>query len=225
MTEIQQALFAQAEPAYADFQARLTPGLPREAFIGVRVPALRKMAATLAADPAGRALLQQLPHAYFEENMLHALLIGREKEYAAAIGYTEAFLPYVDNWAVCDCLSPRVGRADKPDLLGRIRRWAALPRTYTARFGLGMLMRHFLDGDFAPAYLEIPAAAAAGEAYYLQMMVAWFFATALAKQWPAALPYMAPGRLPEPVRRKAVQKACESFRLTPEQKERLRALR
>ena len=221
---VRERLFALRDGDYAAFQTKLTPGVAPESFIGVRVPELRKLAKELAGSPEAAAFLAELPHAYFDENMLHGLLVTGMRDRAECIIETERFLPYVDNWAVCDTLAPRVLAKDKPALLGDIRRWAASERVYTCRFGIGMLMRFFLDADFSPELLEIPAAVRSEE-YYVRMMAAWFFATALAKQWDAALPYIEGGRLDKWTHNKTITKACESFRVPAEHKAYLRGLR
>ena len=223
MTDWQVRLHALSDEKYADFTARLAPGITREKVIGVRVPLLRALAAQLDKEGSADAVLCQLPHAYFDENMFHALLINREKDYARCREQIDRFLPYVDNWAVCDCLSPAVFRRHRRELLQDVRRWMASDETFTCRFGIKTLMNHFLDDAFDPSLLAEPAKRC-GEEYYVNMAIAWFYATALAKQWEAALPYAAPGRLPEGVRRMTVRKAVESRRLTPAQKEYLRSL-
>lgn len=221
---VRERLFALHDEDYAAFQTKLTPGVAPEAFIGVRVPELRKLAKELAGSPEAAAFLAELPHGYFDENMLHGLLVTGMRDRAECLTGTERFLPYVDNWAVCDTLAPRALAKDKPALLRDIRRWAASERVYTCRFGIGMLMRFFLDADFSPELLEIPAAVRSEE-YYVRMMAAWFFATALAKQWDASLPYIEGGRLDKWTHNKTITKACESFRVPEGRKEYLRGLR
>ncbi|MBR5114305.1 MAG: DNA alkylation repair protein [Oscillospiraceae bacterium] len=221
---VRERLFALRDGDYAAFQAKLTPGVAPEAFIGVRVPELRKLAKELAGSPEAAAFLAELPHEYYDENMLHGLLVTGLRGREECIIETERFLPYVDNWAVCDTLAPRALAEDRPALLRDIRRWAASEKVYTCRFGIGMLMRFFLDSDFSPELLEIPAAVRSEE-YYVRMMVAWFFATALAKQWDAALPYIEGGRLDKWTHNKTISKTCESFRVPAGRKELLRGLR
>lgn len=222
--DLRDELLALQDPAYGDFQAKLTPGIPRELFIGVRVPEARKLAKRAIKEPAAAEFLQELPHAYFDENMLHGLLLSEIKDYDTCITEVDRFLPYVDNWAVCDIMSPKIFQKHKAQLLGKIKEWAASEHTYTCRFGLEMLMTHFLDGDFQPEYLVIPADVHSEE-YYLRMMQAWFFATALAKQWEASLPYLEQQRLDPWVHNKTIQKARESYRITPEQKAYLKTLK
>lgn len=221
---IQERLFALQDVGYADFHSRLIPGIPRETIIGVRVPKVRSLAAEYKNTEAGKAFLTELPHQYYDENMLHGLLLATMKDYEACMEAVEEFLPYVDNWAVCDCMSPKVFKKHKAELLIKIKEWVSSEKVYTCRFGIGMLMTHYLDEDFLPTYLEIPAAVRSAE-YYVNMMIAWFFATALAKQWEAALPYLKQNRLDLWVHNKAIQKARESSRITPEQKQYLHTLR
>lgn len=221
---IQSKLFELADLKYADFISSLSPTLPREQFIGVRVPQLRKLAKSLRQDPERDEFLQRLPHKYYDENLLHALLISDFKEIEACYLAIETFLPYVDNWAVCDSISPKVLVKDKSKLLEKIKLWSSSSHTFTARFGLRMLMNHFLDEDFRPEYLEIPASIRADE-YYLKMMLAWFFAEALIKQWETSIPYLEQERLDPWIHRKTIQKARESTRLTDEQKFLLKNLR
>lgn len=221
---IQERLFALQDEKYGDFQSKLIPGLPREQVIGLRMPAMRKLAKEFAKEEEAAAFLKQLPHTYYDENVLHALLIASMKDYDACMEAVEAFLPYIDNWAVCDGLSPKVFRKHKKELLEKIKFWIPSEHTYTCRFGMGMLMRWFLDEDFQPEYLEMPAAVRSEE-YYVNMMTAWFFATALAKQWDAAIPYLEQSRLDSWTHNKAIQKARESYRITPVQKEYLKTLK
>lgn len=225
MTFLQQRLFKMRDEKYAAFQAKLTPGIPSESFIGIRVPILRAFAKEFIKEPEHEAFLKHLPHNYYDENMLHALILSLLKDYDKCIEMTDAFLPYVDNWAVCDIMSPKVFAKHKEDLLQKINTWSKSSHTYTCRFGLEMLMTHFLDKDFKPEYLEIPAIVKNEESYYVNMMIAWFFATALAKQWDASLPYLTNNRLSTWCHNKTIQKACESFRITPEQKAFLRTLK
>lgn len=222
--DIREELFALQDIEYGDFQAKLTPGIPRELFIGVRVPEVRKLAKKLIKEPETAVFLKDLPHKYYDENMLHGLLISEIKDYDACIAAVDEFLPYVDNWAVCDIMSPRVFKKNKAALMEKIKEWSASEKTYTCRFGLEMLMSHFLDEDFKPEYLEIPAAVRSEE-YYVRMMAAWFFATALAKQWDASVKYVEECRLDVWTHNKTIQKARESYRITPEQKEYLKGLK
>ena len=215
MTEVQKELFALRDEAYGDFTAKLIPTMDRERVIGVRTPALRAFAKDFAKRPEAAEFLKELPHFYLEENALHAFLIERSRDYDACIAALDAFLPFVDSWATCDSLSPACFKKNHTRLISDVRRWLDSDRLYTARFGLGMLMAHFLDGDFA---IET-------EEYYLRMMQAWYFATALAKQYDAALPYLENRRLDPWTHNKTIQKAVESYRITDEQKAYLKTLR
>ena len=168
--------------------------------------------------------MQTLPHDYYEENNLHVFLIEPIRDFDEALDRTEAFLPYIDNWATCDYFSPKVFRKNPEILLPHIARWIACGDAYTVRYGIGMLMRYFLDERFAPCYPE-QVTACASEEYYVNMMIAWYFATALARQEAAILPWFTSRRLPPWIHRKAIQKSIESYRIRPELKDRLRALR
>ena len=225
MNELQQHLFGMRDAAYAAFIAKLTPGFPPRHFIGVRVPLLRTIARSFAKEEAAsQRFLSHLPHSYYEEDMLHGMLISLVKDYDRCLDLIDRFLPYVDNWAVCDTLSPKVFAKHKAQLLENILRWSSSSHTYTCRFGLRMLMTHFLDDSFSADFLEIPATIRSEE-YYVKMMVAWFFATALAKQWEATLPYLENRQLDPWTHRKTIQKAIESYRIPPERKDYLRTLR
>lgn len=219
---IEQQLFSMQDVSYADFQAKLTPGVPRECFIGVRVPQLRCLTKQIKNE--AQPFLNNLPHLYYDENLLHGILISQMQDFDLCMDALENFLPYVDNWAVCDTMSPKVLGKNREVLLEKIRQWCASSHTYTCRFGILCLMRHFLDDDFCPEYLDIPAAISSEE-YYVNMMIAWFYATALAKQWDATIPYLEQGRLPSWIHRKTIQKARESYRITPEQKAYLQSLK
>lgn len=206
---------------YRDFQRKLIPELPPERISGVRTPELRKLAKELGEQDW---FLAQLPHSSFEENQLHAFIISDMKDFEGCIRRLDEFLPYVDNWATCDQISAMVFKKHTAELLPHIRRWIASGKTYTVRFGIGCLMTWYLDGEFRPEYLELAAGVHSGE-YYVKMMVAWYFATALAKQYEAALPWLEKRRLEEWTRRKTIQKAIESYRVTDEHKEYLRSIR
>ncbi|MBS5946306.1 MAG: DNA alkylation repair protein [Peptoniphilus harei] len=221
---IKEELFALQDISYADFQAKLTPNIPRELFIGVRVPDLRKLAKKVAEEPETSKFLKNLPHKYYDENMLQGLLISEIKDYDACLVAVDEFLPYVDNWAVCDIMSPKIFKKNKKALLEKIKEWSASEKTYTCRFGIEMLMSHFLDDDFKAEYLEI-ALFVKSEDYYVQMMIAWFFATALAKEWDATIKYIEDQRLDRWTHNKTIQKARESRRITPKEKEYLKSLK
>lgn len=222
--DIQQVLFESRDLAYREFQAKLIPNIAKESILGVRTPILREMAKKLKKEAQERAFLERLPHAYFDENQLHAFTISLEKDFERCVASVEVFLPYVDNWATCDQLSPKVFKKHRRELLSYIKKWLASEHTYTIRFGVGMLMEHFLDEDFEPEGLEL-VAELRSEEYYVNMMRAWYFATALAKQYEAALLYLQKGRMDLWTHRKTIQKAIESNRITAEQKDYLRSLK
>ncbi len=222
--EIRETLFRLRDEKYREMQIKTIPTLKPETVIGVRTPELRKMAKELAQTEENRDFLGNLPHQYFEENQLHAFILSGMKDYARCLDALNRFLPYVDNWATCDQMSPGVFRKHRQALLKNIRTWVRSGETYTVRFGIGMLMTHFLEEDFDTAYPEMVARVRSGE-YYVNMMIAWYFATALAKQYEAVLPFMEEQRLAPWTHNKAIQKAIESYRITPEQKEYLRTLK
>ncbi|MBQ2095836.1 MAG: DNA alkylation repair protein [Firmicutes bacterium] len=222
--EIRKELFALQDVPYRDFQVKLFPGCDVSRFIGVRTPALRSLAKEYGKREDAGVFLGSLPHAYFDEDQLHAFILEGVKDFGRCMDAVEAFLPYVDNWATCDQLSPKAFRKEKTKLLERIKVWLGSDRTYTVRFAIGMLMQHFLDEDFGPDYPEMVAEIRSDE-YYINMMIAWYFATALAKRWDDALPYLQEHRLDPWTHNKAIQKAVESRRITPEQKEYLRSLK
>ena len=221
---IKEELFSLQDISYADFQAKLTPNIPRELFIGVRVPRARKLAKRLAKEPESSQFLSDLPHKYYDENILHGLLLSEIRDYDACVKAVDQFLPYVDNWAVCDILSPKIFKKHKTALLEKIKEWSTSDKPYTCRFGIKVLMSYFLGDEFNPSYLEIPASIHSEE-YYVQMVIAWFFATALAKQWDATIQYVEESRVDKWVHNKAIQKACESKRITPKQKDYLKSLK
>lgn len=222
--EIQSRLLAMQDLKYRDFHGALMPTVEKERIIGIRVPKLRKFAKELAGNPDIGVFLKDLPHTYYEENNVHAFLIEQIKDYETCLAQVERFLPFVDNWATCDMMAPKVFGKHKNELLEAILRWIASDKTYTIRFGVGMLMRFYLDEDFKPEYLGM-VAELRSEEYYVNMMIAWYFATALAKQYEAALPYFEERRLDVWTHNKAIQKARESYRITQEQKEYLNTLK
>lgn len=224
LTELQEKLFELQDIKYRDFHSKLMPGIKKETIIGIRVPVLRKFAKEFAKTPEAELFLQQLPHRFYEENNLHMMLITGIKDYSKCMKEIQRFLPYIDNWATCDFPEPKCFRKNKEAVLAKIRGWLESSETYTIRYGIGMLMRLFLDEDFSPEYLKIVADVQSQE-YYVNMMIAWYFATALAKQWEETVPYMEEHRLPEWVHKKTIQKAVESYRITPEQKEYLKRFR
>lgn len=221
---VQEQLFALQDLKYRDFQCKLMPTVPTETVIGIRTPELRKYAKTFSKTPEAAEFLKILPHRYYEENNLHGILIESMRDYGQVITALDAFLPYVDNWATCDLMRPKVFQKHLPELLEEIRRWMASDRTYTIRFGMEMLMTFYLDEAFRPEYLDWVAEVRSQE-YYVNMMIAWYFATALAKQYGAVLPYIENHRLEPWTHNKAIQKAIESYRITEEQKMYLRTLK
>ncbi len=214
-------LFELQDLAYRDFHAKLIPTVDQEKVIGVRTPALRKFAKEFGKSEEAGEFMKVLPHDYYEENNLHGFLIEGFKDYEQCICALDAFLPYVDNWATCDMMAPKVFKKHLPELEHKIDEWMASEHAYTVRYGIGMLMRFYLDEEFRVEYLA-KAAAVESEEYYVKMMIAWFFATALAKQYEAALPFIEERRLEKWTHNKAIQKAVESNRITAEQKKYLR---
>ena len=221
---IQKRLFELSDEKNADFSAKLTPGIDREKFLGVRIPASRKLAKEIIKENEHKDFLNSLPHKYYDENILLSILISEIKDYDECIKYIDEFLPYVNNWAVCDTMSPKAFKNKHERLMNDILRWVDSDQTYTIRFGLKMLMAHFLGNDFKNEYLKIPAKIKSDE-YYINMMIAWFYATALAKQWDSIIVYIENGVLDKWVHNKAIQKARESYRITAEQKEYLKSLK
>ena len=224
MPEIRDRLFALQDTGYRDFQVKLIPGIAPESMIGVRTPELRKLAKEYARHPGIGEFLQELPHAYFDENQLHAFIISGIKDYEKCVREVVRFLPYVDNWATCDQMSPKVFGKHRKEVAELAGVWIRSDHTYTVRFGIKMLMEHFLNEDFDLMYPEI-VARVRSEEYYIRMMVAWYFATALAKQYDAALPFIENRRLDSWTHNKTIQKAVESYRVTPEHKEYLKSLK
>lgn len=222
--QIRQDLFAMRDEQYKAFQSALMPAVPREYVIGVRMPHLRAYAKELLRDNEGTAaFLAVLPHVYHEENLLHACLLERERDFDRLLAETERFLPFLDDWSTCDGFHARAFDARYRDLLPHIERWLTAPQPFIVRYAIGQLMRYFLDDAFEERYLE-RVAAVTRQDYYIRTMVAWYFATALAKQERATLPYFLPGRLPEPTRKAALRKALESNRISPERKAFLRSI-
>lgn len=221
---VQARLFELQDLKYRDFNSKLIPTVDPETVIGVRTPELRKFAKAFSKTPEASEFLQILPHKHYEENNLHGFLIENMKDYDQAIAALDAFLPYVDNWATCDLMRPKAFKKHLPELREQIKVWIASDHTYTVRFGIEMLMSFFLDEPFQPEYLDW-VAGVRSEEYYVNMMIAWYFATALAKQYDAALPYIQQRRLEPWPHNKAIQKAIESYRITDEQKAYLRSLK
>ncbi len=217
-------LKARADEKNADFQSKLTPGIDRERFLGVRVPDIRAVARAVAAEPETSDFIQTLPHYYFDENMLHGVLISQIKDFSACVPAVERFLPFVDNWAVCDVMSPVSFGKNCRSVLPLALGWLASTHTYTCRFGIDTLMRHFLDDQFD---VELPerVAAVRSDDYYVKMAVAWYFATALAKKWDDIVPFFTGRALDAWTHNKAIQKARESYRVTAGHKEYLKTLK
>ena len=222
--EIAAELFRLQDKEYAAFQAKLIPTVDADRIIGVRTPELRTLARKMFRDEGTASFLMSLPHRYFEENQLHAFVISLEKDFGKCIAEVEAFLPFIDNWATCDQLSPKVFKKEPEKLLPYICVWIKSDKVYTVRFAIGMLMQHFLDARFDPRYADM-AAAVRSEEYYINMMIAWYFATALAKQYASILPYLEGRRLDDWTHNKAIQKSLESYRITAEQKAYLKTLK
>ena len=217
-------LFSMADKGYADFQAKLTPTVEREKIIGVRVPLLREYAKTCIKNGEYQLFLDALPHEYYEENMLHALLISLLKDRGETLKRVNDFLPYVDNWAVCDVMKPKALIKDKKQFILEIEKCCKSEHSFTIRFGIEMLMNYYLDKDFDAKYYEV-VTSVKSEEYYVKMMIAWYFATALAKQWDTALEIIKNGVLDVWTHNKTIQKAVESFRITEEEKMYLKTLK
>ena len=222
--EIRKTLISMQDEKYRVFQVKLFPTVDPETVIGVRTPDLRSYAKKLLKEEGISAFLSDLPHRYFDENQLHAFILSELKDYGKCMEEVNRFLPYVDNWATCDQMSPKVFKKNRPQLLEQIRIWLKSDRTYTIRFAIGMLMEHYLDDAFDISYPEVVAVIRSDE-YYVNMIIAWYFATALAKQYDEILPFIENRRLDVWTHNKAIQKAIESYRITPEQKEYLKRLK
>lgn len=220
-TPILSDLFLMAEVEYKNFSASLMPDVEKERVLGVRIPVLRKYAKTLSDY---RDFLNELPHTYYEENNLHAFLIERERNFEECIKKLDAFLPYVDNWATCDSMKPPVLKTQPEKLVGHIRRWIESKEIYTVRYGINLLMTYYLDENYDSSFPEL-VISVKSEEYYINMMRAWYFATALAKQYDSVLPYIENGRLDEWTHNKTIQKAVESFRISAQRKEYLKTLK
>ena len=222
--EIRDALFSLQDPEYRDFQGKLIPSQECVSMIGVRTPELRRLAKMFAGREDISEFLDDLPHQYFDENQLHAFIISGIKDYEKCVREVVRFLPYVDNWATCDQMSPKVFGKHRKEVAELAGVWIRSDHTYTVRFGIKMLMEHFLNEDFDLMYPEM-VARVRSEEYYIRMMAAWYFATALAKQYDAVLPFIENRRLDPWTHNKTIQKAVESYRVTPEHKEYLKSLK
>lgn len=222
--DIQQELFALQDLSYRDFHAKLMPTVDKARVIGVRTPKLRAFAKEFGKTEEAKEFLKVLPHQYYEENNLHGLLIEQIKDYPTLIRELNRFLPCIDNWATCDLLTVRVVKKHLDTFTEEVERWLASDHTYTIRFGIGMLMCYYLEEHFSLEYPE-KVAKIRSEEYYVNMMRAWYFATALAKQYEAIFPFLEEKRLDAWTHNKTIQKAIESYRITQEQKVYLRTLR
>ena len=217
-------LFALSDEWYKSFQSKLMPTIDENLVIGIRTPQLRNFARQIKDSAKAKEFLLELPHKYYEENNLHGFLIEFIRDYDECIAELDRFLPFVDNWATCDSLNPKVLGKYPDRLIRDIKRWLADDKVYTVRFGLKALMSHFLDDNFKVEYLSLAAETPTDE-YYLSMMTAWFFATALAKQYDATLPFLAERKLDKATHNRAIQKAIESYRISNEKKMFLRGLK
>jgi hypothetical protein len=224
LDDIRDELFKMQDIEYRDFNSKLIPTVKKEDMIGVRTPELRKYAKKLLKEEGVEDFLHSLPHKYFDENQLHAFIISEIKDFKFCIDELINFLPYLDNWATCDQLSPKIFKKHRNDLLPHIYEWLKSDKTYTVRFGIGMLMEHFLDEDFKTEYPEM-VAAVRSEEYYINMMTAWYFATALAKQYESILPFIEGNKLDTWTHNKSIQKAIESNCINAEQKNYLKGLK
>lgn len=224
LQEIQRRLFELQDLKYKDFSSKLTPTVDPETVIGVRTPELRKLAKEYAYTPVAEDFLKNLPHRYFEENNLHGFLIETIRDYDVAIDLVREFLPYIDNWATCDLMAPKIFKKHLPELYETIKVWILSDKTYTVRFGIGMLMSHYLDNEFRS---EMPKLVAAirSEEYYINVMIAWYFATALVKQPDTIMPFIEEHRLEKWTHNKTIQKAIESYRISDDTKAYLRTLK
>ncbi len=217
-------LIREKDEEYKDFQAKLVPNISPDTMIGVRTPQMRKIAKEVFNSESRDEFLKDLPHGYYEENLVHFFVIAMIKDFDQCVRAVEEFLPYIDCWPVSDQATPKTFTRNHEKLLPYIRKWIKSDHIYTARFGIRMLMNEFLDEDFKPDYLEW-VASVKGEDYYIKMMVAWYFATALAKRYDESVKYIEERKLDEWIHKKAIQKALESYRVTAAHKEYLKSLR
>lgn len=224
LQELRERLLMLQDDGYRTFQCNLIPTVDPARIIGVRTPALRKIAKEIRGGETEYVLFDTLPHAYFEEDQLHSFLIEQIRDPADCIDALDRFLPYIDNWATCDTLHPRCFSTPPRELCVAVERWLSDKHPYTVRYGIGMLLSYFLDEQFDERFLASVAAVESDE-YYVRMMQAWYFATALAKQYDATLPYLTEHRLPVWTHNKTIQKAIESYRIPPERKAILKKLR
>ena len=221
---IREELFALQDLKYKEFHKRLIPTIDEDTIIGVRIPALRALVKEFSGTEEAAEFMKELPHAYYEENNVHAFLIEKIKDYDTCIWELDKFLPYVDNWATCDSMAPKVLKKHLPELMDKIKEWLASDQIYTVRYGIGLLMKFYLDEAFEEKYLQM-VADVQSEEYYINMMITWYFATALAKHYEKALSYLEEQKLDVWTHNKTIQKAVESHRITPEQKAYLKTLK
>lgn len=221
---LREKLFELRDLKYRDFHSRLIPSVPKEQVIGIRTPVLRKFAKEYAKTEEVAEFIKILPHEYYEENNLHMLIISAIRDYEMCIAEIERFLPFIDNWATCDMPVPRCFYENKEDVLERAKGWIKSDEAFTVRYGIGVLMSMFLDEDFDPEYPRL-VASVRSEQYYVNMMIAWYFATALAKNWDEVIPFIEKRQLDKWTHNKAIQKAVESYRITSEQKAYLKSLK
>lgn len=224
MKKIIDNLFKMQDKKYRDFQIKLIPNIDSNSVIGVRTPELRNYAKELVKTNNYQFFLEELPHKYFDENQLHSFIISEIKNYDECILYINKFLPYVDNWATCDQMSPKIFKKYHNELLNQIKIWIKSKDAYTIRFGIGMMMQHYLDNNFKDEYLKLISNIKSKE-YYVNMMRAWYFATALSKQYKSTISYVENNKLDLWTHNKTIQKAIESYRITSEQKEYLKNLK
>ena len=221
---IQEKLFEYQDLGYREFNSKLIPNIDKETMIGVRIPDIRKIEKSLSTEEKEKFLLK-LPHKYFEENMLHGIIISNMKDYNKVITNLEKFLPYVDNWAVCDSISPKILKKNREKVITNVLSWIKSNHTYVCRFGIGMIMQLYLENEyFKKSYLDIIAEIKT-EDYYINMMRAWTFQVALVKQWKEAIVYIEKGLLDEFTHNKTISKSCDSYKIEKEKKEYLKTLR
>ncbi len=224
MNRITDELFSLQDKKYRDMQVKIIPNIDSESIIGVRTPELRTLAKKMVKENNYFEFLNNLPHKYFDENQLHAFIVSEIKDYDECISYVNKFLPYVDNWATCDQMSPKAFKKNTDILLDEINDWLNSKELYTVRFAIGCLMQYYLDERFDSKYLKMVSKVKSDE-YYLQMMIAWYFATALAKQYDATIPYIENKKLSKWIHNKTIQKSIESYRISQDKKDYLRTLK
>ena len=224
MTDIQKDLFDLRDEEYKKFHSKLMPTMNPELIIGVRTPILRKYALQIAKTEKAKDFINNLPHKYYEENTLHAFILEPTKDFDTAIDLWEKFLPHIDNWATCDMFSDKTFKNNRDKIIPYVKKWIKSKHTYTVRYAIGILMNLFLDEYFKKEYIELVSTIKSDE-YYINMMIAWYFATALAKQYDSAVEYIKQNKLPVWIHNKTIQKAVESYRIPKETKEYLKTLK